>query len=101
MIREYLRAHGAIGKHNALTTSQLMNGLQVDRRRLVAMVASERGNGALICSSTAGKGGYYLPATVEEIREQKEKLEKGIAIRANAVRPFRQYMQKWKARNEP
>ena len=93
MIREYLKSHGAIGVKRAITTNTLVNALQVNRRQLVNMVAKERANGALICSTTKGKGGYYLPASVQEIKEQKEKLENGIRERAKAVQPFRRYME--------
>lgn len=96
MIREYLKSHGAIGKKKALTTNALINALQVNRRQLVDMVAKERAGGALICSTTKGKGGYYLPASVQEIKEQKDKLENGIRERAKAVQPFRRYMEQYK-----
>ena len=76
MIREYLKSHGAIGVKRAITTNTLVNALQVNRRQLVDMVAKERANGALICSTTKGKGGYYLPASVQEIEEQKKKAGK-------------------------
>ncbi len=94
-IHEYLKKHGAIGINKAITTNAICNALQVNRRQLVDVVAKERAAGALICSTTGGKGGYYLPASVEEIKQQKEKLENGIRERANAVRPFRDYMEKY------
>ena len=93
MIREYLKSHGAIGRNRALTTTAIINALRINKRQLVEMVANERAAGALICSTTSGKGGYFLPATVQEIKEQRDTLEKGIKVRAMALRPFRQYMQ--------
>lgn len=96
MIREYLKKNGAIGAKRAITTNTLVNALRVNRRQLVDMVAKERAGGALICSTTKGKGGYYLPASVQEIKEQKDKLENGIRERAKAVQPFRRYMEQYK-----
>lgn len=57
------------------------------------MVAKERAAGALICSTTVNGGGYYLPATVDEVREQRDRMEKGIKARAIVLRPFRRFMK--------
>ena len=99
MIREYLKSHGAIGRNRALTTTAIINALRINKRQLVEMVANERAAGALICSTTSGKGGYYLPANDQEIKEQKDILEQGIRVRAMALRPFRRYIQKHNLNN--
>ncbi len=93
MIREYLKSHGAIGRKRALTTTAITRDLHITKRQLVEMVANERAAGALICSTTSGKGGYFLPANDLEIKEQKDVLEQGIRVRAMALRPFRRYMR--------
>ena len=47
----------------------------------------------MICSTTVNGGGYYLPATVDEVREQRDRMEKGIKARAIVLRPFRRFMK--------
>lgn len=99
MIREYLKDHGAIGRKKALTTTAIITALHLNKRQLVEIVAKERAAGALICSTTSGRGGYYLPASFQEIKEQKDILEQGIRVRAMALRPFRRYIQKHNLNN--
>lgn len=88
MIYELLKRAGAIGRDKAMSTKAIMTALHMtDRREVVRMVADERQAGQLVCSSWGG--GYFLPATADEIREQKKRLEKTFYSRANAVRVFR------------
>lgn len=91
MIKEYLEQEGAIGVANAIPTQTITEVLHMCPRKLVALVANERKEGALICSTQKRKGGYYMPANGFEILEQKARLEKGFAKRANAVKPFRNW----------
>lgn len=89
MIKEYLEQEGAIGEEHAITTQTITEVFHILPRRLIDIVANERKGGALICSTQKGKGGYYMPANESEILEQKARLEKGFAKRANTVKPFR------------
>lgn len=89
MIKEYLVQEGAVGAENAITTQTLMDAFHIERRRVIAVVANERKNGALICENRGKRGGYYMPATNEEILGQKARFEKGFVSRAYALRPFR------------
>lgn len=99
-IEKYLKECHAIGRDNVVLTSDIMRDLAIAKRAIVKRVLEERSNGALICSTTSGNGGYYLPATIEEIETQKAILENGFKQRALAVRPFRQALKEYKAGKE-
>ena len=87
MLYEYLRETGAVGRKRAARSKEIMTALDIGKRELVKLAASEREGGGLICS--APTGGYYLPANDGEIIEQKNRLEKTFVSRAIAVRVFR------------
>ena len=57
-----------LGKDNAISTKALMNLLNLNERDLREQVAAERNRGAIICSNTDRKGGYFKPANKEELR---------------------------------
>ncbi len=97
MIAEFLKERGAIGAGKAIKTKDIMEALHLKRRALTKRVAMERAGGEPICSTTTGGGGYFLPATSEEILREWEKLERGIPRRALALRPFRAYVKQMKA----
>ncbi len=97
MIKEYLQARAAIGKDHAIGTKDIMEQYHMSKRAIVKQVAKEREAGALICSTTTKGGGYFLPATMEEITKERDKMEKGIAYRARALRPFRAFMKQQQA----
>ena len=94
MIEEYLRDHEAIGEGKAISTDELKRVFHLSRRSLVDTVTRERAAGALICSTNSSRGGYYMPSSVEEVRKQRDKLERGITIRSVVLRPFRRFMKK-------
>ena len=64
MVLEFLK----VGKKNAIPTSELLSLTGIgNAKELRLAVARERRAGAVILSSCAG--GYYLPATKDEIEE--------------------------------
>ena len=93
-VTEYLKNRGAYGTGRAVSTVELTNALHTESRNIKRMVANERAAGALICSTTARKGGYFLPATPADVFKEMEKLEKGIVKRAAVLSPFRAYCRK-------
>ncbi len=93
MIMEYLETRDAYGKSHVISTKDIMNQYHMTKRAVVRRVAREREEGALICSTTAKGGGYFLPATAEDIAKEKAKMEIGIARRARVLRPFRAFMK--------
>ena len=97
IIEKYLHTANAIGRENAVRTADITRDLSIAKRAIVKQVLKERSNGALICSTTSGRGGYYLPATIEEVETQKAILENGFKQRALAVRPFRRALADYKA----
>ncbi len=99
-IENYLKERNAVGRENAVLSRDITKDLSISKRAIVKQVLEERSNGALICSTTSGNGGYYLPATIEEIESQKRVLENGFKMRALAVRPFRRALKDYKAGEE-
>ena len=57
------------GRANARTTDELVHACNfTNKRDLTLQIAKEREEGAVICSTTTGEGGYYLPDSKEELR---------------------------------
>lgn len=92
MIAEYLVKQGAIGKAQAVTTESLTRAFHCDKRTIVDRVTMERINGALICSTKTGKGGYFMPKTLEEVERQLNELEAGHAVRSKVIQTFQEYV---------
>ena len=97
MIREYLEENHAIGADNAILTKEIEHALNIPTRTITRKVLEERSGGALICAKTTEHGGYYMPATIEEIEHQKNALESRIKRHALALKPFRQALKDYKA----
>lgn len=58
------------GKENAITTEELLRVCNFNHKReLMYQIAHERKEGALICSTTSGNGGYYIPNDKEELKK--------------------------------
>ena len=93
MIEEYLEKREARGQECTISMKELIFAFAASERAIKKMVAKERAAGALICSTTVNGGGYYLPVTVDEVREQRDRMEKGLKARAIVLRPFRRYLQ--------
>lgn len=100
MIEEYLKERGAVGEGKAISTDELKRIFHLSRRSLVDIVTRERATGSLICSTNSTRGGYYMPSCVEEVRKQREKLERGIKIRAVVLRPLRRFMKEHEKREK-
>lgn len=96
MIAEYLTEKGAIGEDHAIPTRDITRELNITKRAIVSRVGDERKNGALICGKSTGGGGYYIPATMDEIIQQANKLEHGIKMRALALKPFRRVLKEYR-----
>lgn len=62
--------HLQVGRENAVPSTELaaMCGF-TSTRELRHEIARERADGAVILSTTAGRGGYFLPATEDEVRQ--------------------------------
>lgn len=57
------------GRENAKTTEELVRACNfTNKRDLTLQIAKEREAGAVICSTTSGEGGYYLPDNPKELR---------------------------------
>ena len=57
------------GRENAKTTEELVRACNfTNKRDLTLQIAKEREAGAVICSTTSGEGGYYLPDNSKELR---------------------------------
>lgn len=90
MIEEMLNR----GKGNAITTENLMRVCHFENRRdLTMQIARERAAGAVICSTTSGQGGYYLPQSREEVQEFINSMSKRAKNTFKAVTAARKYLK--------
>lgn len=90
MINELLNR----GKENAITTTELMRACNLEHRRdLTLQIARERATGALICSTTSGQGGYYLPESREEVVEFINSMSSRAKNTFKAVKAAREYLK--------
>lgn len=82
------------GKDNAITTVALMNACHFkSKRELTRQIARERAAGALICSTSTGQGGYYLPESREEITEFINSMSSRAKNTFKAVKAARAYLK--------
>jgi len=82
------------GKENARTTEELMRACNFSHKReLTQQIARERAAGAIICSTTADNGGYYLPATRAEVAEFVDSMSNRAKNTFKAVRAARKYLK--------
>lgn len=82
------------GKENAITTAELMRACNLERKReLTLQIAKERAAGALICSTTSGQGGYYLPENREEVVEFINSMSSRAKNTFKAVKAAREYLK--------
>lgn len=90
MVQEKLQR----GKENAMSKAELMElcGF-TDTRALQLQIAKERADGAIICSTTVGQGGYYLPQDKEEVREFIKSMTSRAKKTFNAIKSARKYME--------
>lgn len=66
MVADYLQK----GRENAIPSKELaaMCGFSSTRELRLA-ISRERADGAVILSTTTGRGGYFLPGTEEEVKQ--------------------------------
>jgi len=82
------------GKENAVTTEELLRACHFENRReLTLQIANERAAGALICSRTSGKGGYYLPADRAEVQDFINSMSSRARNTFKAVKAAREYLK--------
>ena len=66
------------GRERAWSGERIGRWLTISKRSVQQAIESLRLSGHLICSSTAGDGGYYLPADADEARESIEALHRRV-----------------------
>lgn len=96
MIYEYLEECGAVGPDRAVNGETLRKYLELPPRRLNEQINRERREGKVICSRTDNGGGYYLPATVEDVRELVRQQEGRIRAHALTIRAARQWLKQYR-----
>lgn len=90
MVEELLN----MGKEKALTTDELMRACHLEHRRdLTLQIARERAAGALICSTTSGQGGYYLPKNRAEVVEYINSMSSRAKNTFRAIKAARNYLK--------
>lgn len=98
MISDILQNLGAVGKAHAVRAKVLMKAADLSKRRIIEAVQRERKSGVLICSDT--RGGYYLPESLDEIREFIRIQERRIVSHAETLRAARAYVRKAKKKDD-
>lgn len=90
MVQEKLQR----GKEKAITSVELVKlcGF-TSKRELQLQIARERADGAIICSTTVGQGGYYLPQDKEEVREFIKSMTSRAKQTFNSIKSARKYME--------
>lgn len=91
MIYEYLKERGAYGTGKAIHKKEMLERWGCTARQFDAALYEERKAGRLICNKSTIGGGYYLPASVEDVREfvrQQEGRIKKHAVTLKAAREF-------------
>lgn len=90
MIKELL-GHG---KENALTSVQLINACGFTcKRELQDQIARERAAGAVICSTTSGNGGYYLPKDRAEVACFIKSMDSRVKNISKSISAARKYLE--------
>jgi|GEM_PF-1822617 len=95
MIYEILKAQNAKGPERAITRNELMRKTGLELRELRRMIQRERRH-HIICGKTTGEGGYYRPASREQIKEYRQLFEKRIAQFAETLALPRRMMKRGK-----
>ena len=90
MIVDILRNIGAIGNINAAKKETLISLSGLDDRTLRQAIEDERKAGNLICSTTGHNGGYYLPSSIVDVKEQENRMKS----QAVALAPFKEHIRK-------
>lgn len=79
-----------MGKENRVASAELMRQTGItDQRQLRRQIRTERIAGKLIASTTERGGGYYVPGSLEEVKEFLEQMEhraKGIFFTVKGTR---------------
>lgn len=90
MVHEQLKK----GKQNAITSAKLMKmcGFS-DKRTMQMQITRERNEGIVICSTTVGQGGYYLPQDKEEVQEFIDSMTSRARKTFKAIKSARKYMK--------
>jgi DNA-binding IscR family transcriptional regulator len=84
------------GKENATTTAALLQALGIkEKRELTCIIEAERNQGIIICSTTGGKGGYYLPKNKQEIAEWSNSMSRRACNTFNAIKGARQALKQY------
>ncbi len=87
------------GKENAILTNDLVAMLGLSSgRELQAIVARERNEGEIICSTT--RGGYFKPKDTDELREFVRTLEKRANSTFLALQSARRELEKIEGQEE-
>lgn len=82
------------GKENAITTEELMRACNFsNKRELTQQISKERAAGVIICSTTSGNGGYYLPKSKDEIRNFVNSMDRRAKNTFKAVKNARRLLK--------
>ena len=82
------------GKKNRISSTELERLADCDKRSLKGAISRLRRNGVLICSSVYS-GGYYLPASSEELEEWVRTEQARIRTHRAAIKPAVDFLKRY------
>ena len=94
MIADILRNIGTIGNINAAKKETLIFLSGLDDRTLRQAIEDERKSGNLICSTTGKNGGYFMPASIVDVRTYVKEQENRMKSQTVALAPFKEHIRK-------
>ena len=89
-----------LGKENAISTKALMGLLGLNERELREQVAAERNRGAIICSNTDRKGGYFKPTNKEELQNFYNSMQSKATGIFKALRSARKELRQFEGQQD-
>lgn len=92
-IYNYLKERVAYGKSKAVMAREIRARLNLTARQLDTALYRERKAGRIIISKTTDGGGYYLPATREEVLAFVRQQEGRIKKHASTLRAARAFLK--------
>lgn len=88
MIYELLKERRAIGNDRAISLEKLAHLTGITERSVMLRVEKERRAGKLICSTSKGNHGYYLPECTEDLKAFVRQQNSRMKAHRKVILPF-------------
>lgn len=88
MIYELLKERRAIGNDRAISLEKLAQLTGITERSVMLRVEKERRAGRLICSTSKGNHGYFLPECTEDLKAFVKQQNSRMKAHRKVILPF-------------